>query len=159
MKLRIVFSALLLLHGCANPAIKPDTQMLLAKPQEGKAVIVTYRKSVKPKNLSVENFIADKSLGELRNHQFNWTYVEPGDYTIKTRWQDAALIPATERNIKVEAGQYYVLQMRGGVGVAVLFKTRELKPTSTSLKTGDYAQALKWLDDCCEWVGHDELSD
>ena len=117
MKLRIVFSALLLLHGCANPAIKPDTQMLLAKPQEGKAVIVTYRKSVKPKNLSVENFIADKSLGELRNHQFNWTYVEPGDYTIKTRWQDAALIPATERNIKVEAGQYYVLQMRGGVGV------------------------------------------
>ena len=155
MKMRIFCCALLLLTGCAASAIKPDTKALLTKPQEGKAVIVTYRKSAKPKNLFVENFIADKSLGRLRNQQLNWIYVEPGDYTVTTRWEDAALIPTTERDLKVAAGEYYLLEMRGGVGVAVLFKSRELKPTSTSLKTGDYAQALQWLGDCCERVRQD----
>jgi len=158
MKLWFFSCALVLLAGCAGHSIKPDTQTTLAKPEEGKAVIVTYRKAIKPKNRFVENLIADKSLGELRNHQFTWTYVEPGDYTITTRWEESALIPTTERTLKVEAGQYYLLEMRGGVGVAVLFKSRELKPTSTSLKTGDYTQALQWLDGCCERVGHDELS-
>lgn len=155
MKLRNLYCGLLLLTGCSQHPAKPDMESLLAKPEEGKAVIVTYRKSIKPKNLVVENFIAERSLGELRNHQFSWTYVEPGDYTLKTRWHEAALIPTTERHLKVEAGQYYLLEMHGGVGVAVIFKSRELKPTSTSLKTGGYSQALKWLDDCCERIQND----
>jgi hypothetical protein len=154
MKLRI-FCCLLLLTSCASQRIKPDTEALLAKPAEGKAVIVTYRKSIKPTRLTVQNFISGQSLGELHNHQFNWSYVEPGIYTVTTRWEEAALIPTTERTLKVEAGQYYVLEMRGGVGVAVLFESREFKPTTTSLKTGDYTQALQWLDNCCERIRND----
>lgn len=154
MKLRI-FCCALWLTGCASTEIKPNAQTTLAEPHTEKAVIVTYRKSAKPKTAAVENFIADKSLGKLRNHQFNWTYVEPGDYTVTTRWEESALVPTTERNLKVEAGRYYLLEMRGGVGVAVLFKSRELKPTTTSLKTGDYTQALQWLDNCCERIQND----
>lgn len=144
---------LLLLAGCSSQPAKFPTENLLAKPVAGKAVIVVYRDSVKPNQLAVENFLAGQSLGQLHNKEFRWRYVEPGEYTIKTRWPDAALIPTTERLLKVAAGHYYLLQMRGGVGVSVLFESREFKPTSTSLKIGDYAQALKWLDDCCALVG------
>jgi hypothetical protein len=138
--------------GCVNHNAKPNTADLLPTPMEGKAVLVTYRKAAKPNNLPVENFIGEQSLGELRNKEFSWIYLEPGEYIVKTQWPDAALIPATERNINVEPGQYYLLEMRGGVGIAVLVQSRELKPTSTSLKTGDYSQAIKWLDHCCQLV-------
>jgi len=155
-----ICSTLLLLAGCSSQLTKFHTEDLLAKPVMEKAVIVAYRDSVKPNQLAVENFLAGQSLGELHNKQFSWRYVEPGEYVIKTRWPDAALIPTTERTVKVEAGQYYLIEMRGGVGISVLFKSREFKHSTTSLKTGDYSQALKWLDDCCALVGEsDSVSD
>jgi Protein of unknown function (DUF2846). len=141
-----------LFTGCASHNTKPNTADLLPTPVEGKAVLVIYRKAAKPNNLPVENFIGEQSLGALRNNQFSWIYLEPGDYTVKTQWPDAALIPTTERHLNIESGRYYLLEMRGGVGIAVLFQSRELKPTSTSLKTGDYSQAIKWLDHCCQLV-------
>lgn len=138
--------------GCANHNPKPNTADLLPTLIAGKALLVIYRKSAKPNNLPVENFIADRSLGELRNNELSWIYLEPGAYTVTTRWPDAALIPTTERLLNIESGQYYLLEMRGGVGIAVLLQRRELKPTSTSLKIGDYSQAIKWLDNCCHLI-------
>ncbi len=141
-----------LFTGCANHNSMPNTVDLLPPLVQGKAVLVTYRKAARPNNLPVENFIAGQSLGELRNNEFSWIYLDPGAYAITTRWSDAALIPTTERNLNIESGQYYLLEMRGGIGIAVLFHSRELKPTSTSLKTGDYSQAIKRLDNCCQFI-------
>lgn len=143
---------LLLFSGCANQSPKPATTDLLAKPLEDKAVLVTYRKAIKPDHFAVENFIDGKSLGELRNRQFSWSYLEPGEYTLKTRWHEGALIPSTERTLTLEAKKYYLVEMRGGVGVAVLFKSREFKPTGTSLAVGDFAEAVKLLDGCCQLI-------
>lgn len=148
-----IYFLMLLFCGCTNHASKPVTaDLLAAAPEEGKAIIVTYRKTLKPGHLTVENFIGDRSLGKLRNNEFSWIHIEPGEHILKTRWQEAALIPTTERTIQVQAGQYYLLEMRGGVGIAVLPQIREFKPTSTSLKSGDYLQALKWLGNCCQLI-------
>ena len=151
-KVLLLCAGFSLFTGCANHNSMPNTADLLPPLMEGKAVLVTYRKAAKPNNLPVENFIADQSLGELRNNEFSWIYLEPGAYTITTQWPDAALIPTTERNLNIESGQYYLLEMHGGVGISVLFQSRELKPTSTSLKTGDYSQAIKRLDHCCQFI-------
>jgi len=141
-----------LFTGCAAQNSKPSTAELLPEIRAGKAVLVVYRKAAKPGHFAVENRIGNQSLGKLHNEEFNWIHLDPGEYTLHTRWPEGALIPATERTLTIDAEKYYLVETRGGVGVAVLFKRREFKPTSTSLKIGGYSEAVKWLNNCCRLV-------
>ena len=144
----------LLLGGCATatkPAPAPIADQL-GQPQAGKAVLVVVRENIKPAHFSVTAAVDGAVLAELPNHTFTWTYLEPGEHTLSTRWQEGALIPKAERSLMVEADKYYLVEIRGGVGVSVLFRTKELKPNNTRVVEGNYQETIERLADCCRWV-------
>lgn len=152
-------SVFLLLTGCASQSPAPTVNVAeqLGKPIPGKAVLVIYRGKIKPHHFPVAIALDGQPFTELHNHTFSWTYLEPGDYVLTSQWPNGALIPRAERPLSLAADQYYLVEMRGGVGVAVVFKKKELNPTNTTLKVGSYEEALSWLNNCCEMVEHGDL--
>jgi hypothetical protein len=146
-----------LLSACAGngkiPA--PNIKAELGQPQPGKAVLVTFRRDKKPDHHSVAAFINGEPLAELANHSYQWTYLEPGIYSLETIWPKAALIAKATRELAVEADKYYLVEMRG-TGIAVAFKKKELNTSNTQLRTGAYEDALRWLGNCCRLVKHAE---
>lgn len=139
-----------LIAACATKSAQttPDIKAELGLPQPGKAVLVTYRREIKPYYHPVNAQLDGESFAELGNWTYRWAYLEPGDYSLATYWPKGALIPRAERQITLEAEKYYLVEMRGA-GISVAFKKKELNPSNTQLKIGSYQQALKWLDNCC----------
>lgn len=138
------------ISACAtkNTQTAPDIKTELGLPQPDKAVLITYRRDVKPARHSVTAFINSELFAELGNHAYHWSYLQPGTYALETIWPKAALIAEATRELTVEAGQYYLVEMRG-TGIAVAFKKKELNPSNTQLKIGSYQEALNWLGNCC----------
>jgi hypothetical protein len=130
---------------------EPDIKAQLGQPQPGKAVLITYRRDIKPERDKVTATLNGEAFAELGNQNYHWSYLEPGTHKLETTWPKAALIPKATREITLEAGQYYLVEMRG-LGIAVVFDKKELNPSNTQIKTGSYEEALQWLDNCCRLV-------
>lgn len=139
-----------LIAACAtkNTQTAPNIKAELGQPQADKAVLITYRRDVKPGRHFVTAFINGELFAELGNHTYHWSYLEPGTYALETLWPKAALIAEATRELTMEADQYYLVEMRG-TGIAVILKKKELNPSNTQLKVGSYHDALKWLGNCC----------
>ena len=84
------------------------------QPPEGKALVYILRPSGRLKGMEVKIICAGKYIGKIKNKQFIYTTLDPGDHLIFSDSgsdSSSAYAGLSELKLHVEAGKIYFLQV------------------------------------------------
>lgn len=152
-KKHVMSLMILILFGCAQTSDDTknfsQTNAEIGQPNQQKAVLVLYRKSVPPLIFPFSSTVNDKEFTTLRNNTYSWSYLSPGEYELKIEWPFLAMTPGKTQNLEIEAGRYYFVEFGGDTNIAGV---GSIVYGTYNFTISNHKENLLDIQNCCSFV-------
>jgi hypothetical protein len=127
-------ACLAVLGGCmAAPPAGPDySEVTLASPPAGKALVVVFRNHAMPSKLAARIHVDGVEVMRLSELSFGLTVVDPGTRPLRLQWPPASGTPGWEGASDFAADTTYFYELTGTAGHGFYFRS-QLIPTDPRL--------------------------
>lgn len=112
--LLLVQLGVLLLGACSTVSTgRPFSEAMAPSPSDEMAAVYVYRNDAEPRAWTVTLLFASDEVAELRQGEYTWAYVPPGELAISAKWPALSGQSDSSLQLHIESGRTYYVEITG----------------------------------------------